>query len=144
MRRSLVLIAVLALVAGACGDDDAGVEVTNVWSRASASMQEAAAIYMTITAGDTDIALVDVAVPSDVAQMSMLHETAMDADGAMSMSPVTSIEIPAGETVMLEPGGYHVMAMPLTEALTVGETFDVTLTFDDGTEMIVQAEVRDE
>jgi hypothetical protein len=156
MRRAtgvLVVAVSLALAVAGCGDDDAAATtqavaatptVTDVWARASAAMQNAGAVYMTITGGSTDTALIAVSLPSDIAQMSMLHETAMASDGAMSMSPVTSIEIVAGSTVKLEPGGYHVMAMPLAQQLVAGETFDVTLTFNDGTQLTAQAEVRDE
>ena len=38
--------------------------------------------------------------------------------------------IPAGETVNLKPGGYHVMFMDITGPLAEGETIKVRLTFE--------------
>ena len=48
----------------------------------------------------------------------------------MTMRPVESIELPAGKTVKLEPGGYHIMLLDLVKPLEVGEKIELTLTFD--------------
>ena len=63
--------------------------------------------------------------------------------GAMTMQPVDSIELPAGEEVSLEPGGYHIMLLDLVAPLEVGDTFEITLTFENAGEVTVTAEVRD-
>ena len=43
---------------------------------------------------------------------------------------VDGLEIPAGETVVLAPGGFHIMFMGLTQAFVEGESVAVTLTFE--------------
>jgi periplasmic copper chaperone A len=63
--------------------------------------------------------------------------------GMMTMREVDEIPIPAGATVILEPGGYHVMLLDLAEPLTVGDTIEVTLTFAGAGEIVVEAEIRD-
>ena len=63
--------------------------------------------------------------------------------GMMQMQEVESIEIPAGETVVLEPGGFHIMLLDLKRELTPGETVEVTLTFETAGEQTVTAEVRE-
>lgn len=63
--------------------------------------------------------------------------------GMMTMQEVDELVIPAGETVVLEPGGYHIMLMDLAEPLKTGDTFEVTLTFSNGGDMVVEVEVRD-
>jgi periplasmic copper chaperone A len=63
--------------------------------------------------------------------------------GSMTMREVASIELTAGETVALEPGGLHIMLLDLVEPLVVGDTFEVTLTFESGAELVVTAEVRE-
>lgn len=73
----------------------------------------------------------------------------MDEDGhsgetPMSMSPVSSIDIPAGGQAVLEPGGLHLMLLDLPDPLESGETFEVTLTTDAGDEITVEVEVRDD
>ena len=59
------------------------------------------------------------------------------------MQPVDSIEIPAGESVELEPGGYHIMVLDLAADLVAGDTVEVTLTFDSGETQKVDAEVKE-
>lgn len=61
----------------------------------------------------------------------MSTSTEMGGSDSMTMRPVDSIELPAGETVKLEPGGYHVMLLELAAPLTAGQTFPVTLTFEE-------------
>ena len=48
----------------------------------------------------------------------------------MKMRPVAGgIEIKPGQTVKLDPGGYHVMLMGLKQQLKQGEHFKATLEF---------------
>lgn len=62
----------------------------------------------------------------------------------MTMSPVSEIVVPSGETVALEPGGYHIMLLDLAEPLEVGTSIDITLTFEVLGEVVVTAEVLDQ
>jgi copper(I)-binding protein len=63
--------------------------------------------------------------------------------GTMTMQEVESIELPAGETVELKPGGFHIMLLDLVEPLEVGDEIEVTLTFESGATQTVVAEVRE-
>ncbi len=67
----------------------------------------------------------------------------MEGMGAMSMQEVESIELLAGQTVNLEPGGFHIMLLDLAEPLELGDTFDVTLDFETAADLVVTVEVRD-
>jgi copper(I)-binding protein len=66
-----------------------------------------------------------------------------DRGGAMMMQEVEAIEVPAGGSVSLEPGGLHIMLLELAEPLEAGTSFDLTLILDDGEEHQVSVEVRD-
>ena len=145
MRRTLPLMAVLvlALVAGSCGgQDDAVLNVVDAWSRPATGPN--GAVYLTIEAGVADTALTGVAVSSDVAAMAQIHQTVIRDDGTMGMTMIPDVKISAGSTVMMVPGGVHVMLMGLEKPLDIGNGFDVTLTFDDGTALTTTVEVRDE
>ena len=142
VKRLLTLVAVLAVFAGACGGSG-DVEVSDVWARTSASMQNAGAVYMTISGGDDADRLVSASVASSVAGTAEVHETVMDSEGVMKMQEVTGIEVPADGEVMLKPGSFHIMMMMLAEPLVTGEEFDVTLTFEKAGEVKVTAEVRE-
>lgn len=71
-----------------------------------------------------------VSAASPVAGDVQLHEMALEGD-VMKMRPLADgVEIPAGGTVVLEPGGIHIMFMGLKQAFVEGETVPVTLTFE--------------
>ena len=141
VRRTVMVIAVLALVAGACGGE-AKLDVADAWSRPAIGPN--GAVYLTIEGGEADTALSGVAASSDVAAMVELHQTVIRDDGAMGMIQIPEVEIPAGSTVMMVPGGLHVMLIDLEEPLELGDRFDMTLAFTNGTELITTVEVRDE
>ena len=48
-------------------------------------------------------------------------------DGITQMNPAGPVQIPAGETVLPEPGGNHIMLMMLTGALEEGASSPPTL-----------------
>jgi copper(I)-binding protein len=119
-------------------------------------MTTAGAVYMTITASDAD-RLVGASVPASVAAVTEIHETVMTGGdmggettttggmgGEMTMQPVEAIDLPAGEAVSLQPGGYHIMLLDLAEPLEVGRTFEVTLDFEEAGEQVVEVEIRDQ
>jgi len=43
---------------------------------------------------------------------------------------VPAVELPAGKTVELKPGGYHVMLMDLKQQVKEGDTVPLTLVFE--------------
>jgi len=78
--------------------------------------------------GDTDDTLI--AATTDIAGTTEIHTMEMDGD-VMRMSELEDgLPIPAGETVVLQPGGFHLMFMQLNTPLVEGETVSVTLTFE--------------
>lgn len=145
--RSLVrlafALAALGLALAACGPGQANQEltITDPWVRPPQGMDRPAAGYMVIVGGNAGDALLGVTSPA--ATMVEVHETTTDASGMTGMHPIERLEIPAGETVTLQPGGYHLMLMGVAEgAIEVGKTVELRLTFEDLGEIVVQAEVR--
>ena len=55
----------------------------------------------------------------------------MDGD-IMRMREVTAIELPKGQAVALEPGGYHIMLMNLPKPIAAGDLIPLTLTIESG------------
>ncbi len=71
-----------------------------------------------------------------------IHETITADDGTMQMQEVPEgFVVPAGGSFTLEPGGPHIMLIDIDPADIVG-TIDVTMIFDDGTEVTVGAPVK--
>lgn len=67
---------------------------------------------------------------SDIAMKVEVHESSVDANGVGTMTHVDAVEIPAGGTINLEHGGYHIMFMGLTGPLTEGEMHKGALIFE--------------
>jgi copper(I)-binding protein len=115
--------------------------VTGAWARPSMTMALAGAAYLTITNGsDKPDTLLGVTTPA--AKSPELHQTTADASGMMAMHPVDKLDVPAGQTVKLEPGGYHIMLIGLTAELVAGSTIELTLQFEKAGAITVTAEVR--
>lgn len=57
------------------------------------------------------------------------------------MITTTGIEIPAKGKVQLKPGGLHIMVFDSAKALRAGERFPLTLMFDNGEKVAVDAAV---
>ena len=104
------------------------VEVTGGWVRSTVAGQKGSGAFMTITAKE---AVQLTSVSSPVAGVAEVHEMKMDGD-VMKMRAVSVLELPAGRSVELKPGGYHLMLMDLKQSLIVGNTVPVTLMFRDG------------
>lgn len=92
------------------------------------------AFYFTVT-NNGDEADTLVKIESDIADIIEIHNVEMD-DGVMQMVPMhDGVEIAAGESVVLEPGGYHVMLIGITESLLDGEDFTATVHFENAGEV---------
>jgi copper(I)-binding protein len=149
-RVALVILASVALLAGcssAAVPATAPITVTDAWARSSSATASAAAAYATITnTGTTADALVGASSPA--AASVEVHETmamgspSASSGGMMGMQPVARVEIPAGGSLQLKPGSYHVMLIGLARDLTVGDTIDLTLTFEKAGPITVKAQVR--
>lgn len=130
-----------------------GIEAREAWVRvaivpeadASGRGGEAAprvnsAAYVTLrNGGDQADALVTVA--TSAADTAELHSVSMQ-DGIMRMRPVAAVELPAGEVVALEPGGYHVMLVGLHRPLTEGDSVGLTFRLRSGRTLELRAPVR--
>ena len=71
------------------------------------------------------------AASTTIAERTELHTHQMDDKGVARMRKVSHIDLPSNERVMLKPGGYHVMLMGLTAPLKEGESFSLTLRFEN-------------
>jgi copper(I)-binding protein len=105
----------------------AQVSVSGPWIRATVPQQKTAGAFMQLRSVKP-ARLVEVKTP--VAGRVELHQMAMEGQ-TMRMRAVESIELPAGQTVNLASGGYHVMLFDLHRQLKDGEQVPVTLTVQD-------------
>ena len=97
--------------------------------RATIGSMPSSAAYLSITNhGTTPDRLLD--VESSLARKTELHTMAVT-NGVMKMRQIDGgIAIPAGKTIQLAPGGFHVMLIGLKAPLNADEHYQVTLVFE--------------
>ena len=111
-------------------DAPAGIAVTDGRMNLPAVEGNPGAVYFTVeNSSDRDQTVRAVSVAG--AESTVMHQTA-EWSGQMDMQEVFQLSIPAGETLVLEPGGLHVMAMGVSPDLAAGGETEVTLTFVGG------------
>ncbi len=90
---------------------------------------------------DTDLRVV--AATTTASDMTELHEVVI-VDVEMKMQEKQDgFVVPAGGEHVLEPGADHVMVMDLQEPIAAGDSIDVTLVLDDGSEVTYSAQARE-
>lgn len=106
------------------------------FSRATLPNAPVAGGFMTIVNnGDSDDRLV--AASSPVSSRVEIHEMKMENDVMKMRELADGLPIPAGATVKLQPGGYHIMFMQIEAPFVEGETVNATLTFEKAGEVTV-------
>ena len=84
--------------------------------------------FMKLTA-PTGARLIGITTPA--AGVAEVHEMKMEGDTMKMRALAQGLELPAGQTVELKPGGNHLMLMDLKQPVNVGATVPVTLRFVD-------------
>jgi periplasmic copper chaperone A len=141
MLRRLILAAplLLALPAAAQEVRAGDLVVTQGWSRAAGAGGTGVG-YLTISNRGTAADRL-VAASSPAARGLEMHTHVREGD-VMRMRPVPAIDIPAGGTVTLQPGGLHLMLLGLAAPLRQGETVPVTLRFERAGEVQVNLAIQ--
>jgi periplasmic copper chaperone A len=129
VATAAALLAVQLLPARAADYDLGSIHIAQPWARATPKGANAGAAYMTITNKGTAADHVS-CVSDDASTQCQIHSMTME-DGVMKMRAVEGgLEIKPGETVMLKPGGFHIMFVDLKHPLEQGQTVKATLKFD--------------
>lgn len=131
MFRILALSAALALAAPALAHEVTvgDLQIIHPHIPQPAASAKAAGGFMAIVNNGTEPDRL-IGAESDIAMKVEVHESKVGADGVGTMEHVDFVEIPAGQTVNLEHGGYHIMFMGLTGPLTEGEMHKGVLIFE--------------
>ncbi len=134
MRVGLTLLLLAALPAWA------QVTVEHPWSRATPPGSKIGVGFMLLkNAGGVAERVVGAASP--VAGRVEMHVTTREGD-VMRMRQVESLEIPAGGSFELKPGGTHLMLMGLRRPLAQGERVPLTLKLENGGALQVELTVE--
>ncbi len=143
LRVSSLALA-FSLLAGLASAADyklGALEIDRPWARATAPTAPAGGGFLTIVnKGTTGDRLVSARSP--VAQTSEIHEMKMEGNIMRMRELDKGLEIPAGGTVTLAPGGFHVMLMGLKAPLQQGTKVPLTLVFEKAGSIDVELSVE--
>jgi periplasmic copper chaperone A len=131
MTRLFTLVAALLLAAPALAHEIVAgdLQIIHPHIPQPAASAKAAGGFMAITNNGSEAEQL-IGIETDIAEKAEVHESKVNADGVGMMEHVEALEIPAGETVSLEHGGYHIMLMGLTGPLVEGEMHKAVLIFE--------------
>ena len=105
----------------------AQVTVKEPWVRGTVPQQKATGVFMQITSVQ-DARLVEAKSP--VAGVVEIHEMAIEKDVMKMRALPNGLDLPAGKSVELKPGGYHVMLMDLKQQMKEGDSVPMTLVIE--------------
>jgi copper(I)-binding protein len=152
LPRFAALVAVSLLALTGCAGTTAPAEsdsapagdtvtIEDAWVKSAEEGMSAA--FGTLTNTGTDDVTV-VSAETAASSMVELHETVENEAGEMVMREIEGgFVIPAGGTLLLEPGASHIMLMDLAAPLQAGAEVTVTLTFSDDSTYEFTAPVKD-
>jgi copper(I)-binding protein len=115
------------------------IEIKDAYVRGLPPTQRNTAAFFTVL-NTSDKPVVLMAGRSDAAERLEIHSH-QHRNGMMSMREQTSVSIAAGESLVFESGGYHLMLINLTRAVRDGDQLSFSLTTYDGEEITVLAPV---
>jgi hypothetical protein len=136
MIRAAFLAGSIVLALAACAKEEE-LRVTDAYVRFSPVRQNPSAAYFTVHGGAQDLSLI--AVSSEVAIRSEMHETMAGHQGMAAMKPITNVQVPAGSTIKFEPGGKHVMLWNINPGLAPPKRISLNLAFSNGERLKVLA-----
>ena len=116
----LIASAALALTAIAA---QAQTTVKEPWVRGTVAQQKATGAFMHLSSANGGKL---VSASSPAAGVVEIHEMVMEGS-TMKMRAIPGLDLPAGKSVELKPGGYHVMLMDLKAPLKAGDSVPITL-----------------
>jgi periplasmic copper chaperone A len=133
-----LLIASLVALSATAWAQSTTVKVEDAWVRGTVATQKATGAFMRLTPS-ANARLVSASSP--VAGVVEIHEMAMEND-VMKMRQVPGLDLAAGRTTELKPGGFHVMLMDLKAPVKGGDVVPLTLVFEDAAKQRFTQEVK--
>lgn len=140
-RLRSVVLGLMVLPAAALAQEfkTGDIVVVAPWARATPGGAKVGGAYLELRAapgaGDR---LVSASSPA--ASAVEIHEHINDG-GVMKMRRIDGLTVPGGASVMMKPGGHHLMLMDLKQSLKQGDKLQLTLTFEKAGTLVVEGPV---
>lgn len=136
---ALIILSAVMIFITAC--QLSNITATDFWARIVPAGQGVGAIYGVID-NPTDNNAVIVNAMSPLAGRIELHTHSVDEAGIMRMRRVPEMVVKAKNKMTLKPGSLHIMLFDLADNIEVGQSYPLTLTFDDATNMTIDVVVK--
>jgi hypothetical protein len=81
-------------------------------------------------------------VTSQVAELNEIHLSSM-VDETMKMMKLEFVEIEPNQVLEFKPMSYHIMLINLNQDLSLGDQFEISLTFEKSGEKNIIVEVKE-
>ncbi|MDX1706432.1 copper chaperone PCu(A)C [Pseudidiomarina sp.] len=118
----------------------ADIEVSNAWVKETIPGTENGAGYFTLTNQSNKPAIL-IGAKTDAARAVEVHQHVLT-EGMMRMRRVPELTIAGGQTIVFQPGGYHLMIFGVKSPFVIGGQVEFSLHFADGDQVSIQADVR--
>ena len=143
MKLTLILSAAALALASALAHAHSfklgEIDIGHPYARVTGAGQATGAGYLKLANKGADDRLLS--ARAAVSASAELHSMSMDGD-VMRMRQVDAIVLPAGKSVELKPGGFHLMFVGLKAPLKEGDKFPLTLKFEKAGEVEVTVNVE--
>ena len=144
----IVLFAIIAALFLACNSDkkrnksslSGKIEVKKSWLRPAESGSNSTA-YLSLINGTSESDSL-LSISSDAFQLTEVHESYETEDGLSGMRPAKDLSIASGDSLVLEPGGLHIMLMGATKTIAETDSITISLHFKKAGEKTVKIPVQ--
>ena len=121
------LVALLPVLASAQSSSvEPSLRISDAWAKTTVPGGSVSAAYMQISSAKP---LKLVKAESTLTPNVEIHNMSMK-DGVMEMRAVEAVDVPAGKSVALKPGGLHIMLIKVNKPINRGDSVPLTLTFE--------------
>ncbi len=133
-RTIFFLAGLLLLLSIRVSGQDTALAIHRIWIQAVPPTVSDTAAFMTLTnSGKVPLRLVGASTPIAAMVHPMVTTTkGVGSHAMMGMKNTSALEVPASGTLVLAPGGNHLMIMGLKRELKPGESVPLTLTIEPG------------
>jgi copper(I)-binding protein len=121
------LVALLPILGSAqSAPVEPSLKITDAWAKTTVPGGSVSAAYMQISSAKP---LKLIKAESPLTPNVEIHNMSMK-EGVMEMRAVEAIDVPAGKSVALKPGGFHIMLIKVNKPINKGDTVPLKLTFE--------------
>lgn len=118
---------------------DQQITITSAWSRETSPSAKNGAAYVSLeNNGASDDKIVGVSV--SIVRRAEIHNHLRE-DGVMRMVHLETLDVHSGSKIIFKPGGLHIMLFDLDEPLQAGQTFELVVDFENGSDVSTEVMV---